>query len=96
MKGSYWGRQDDTLGLAGVINSLSGDARRYLAAGGIGILIGDGALSYGLEQTIETYYDVRITEGVTLGADFQYIQNPGYNQVRGPISVFGGRLHAEF
>ncbi len=96
LKGTYWDRPDDTLGLAGVINSLSGDARRYLAAGGLGILIGDGALSYGLEQTIETYYNFKVTQGVTLSADFQYIQNPGYNQVRGPISVFGGRLHAEF
>lgn len=96
LKGASWARPDDTVGLAGVVNSLSSDARKYFTAGGIGILIGDGALTYGLEQIIETYYNFHVAEGVTISFDYQFIQNPGYNQVRGPVSVLGGRIHAEF
>lgn len=96
LKGSSWGRPDDTVGLAGVINALSSDARKYFVAGGNGILIGDGALTYGLEQIIETYYNFQVVDGLTLGIDYQFIQNPAYNQARGPVSVLGARIHAEF
>jgi high affinity Mn2+ porin len=96
LKGTSWDRPNDVIGLAGVIDGLSSDARKYFAAGGNGILIGDGALTYGLEQIIETYYNFQVTDGVTLGFDYQFIQNPAYNQARGPVSVLGGRIHAEF
>jgi hypothetical protein len=32
----------------------------------------------------------------TLTFDYQLIGNPGYNADRGPVSVFSGRLHAQF
>ncbi len=28
--------------------------------------------------------------------DYQFIVNPAYNRDRGPVSVFGARLHAQF
>ena len=56
LKGTRWRRPDDTLGLAGVIEGLSPIARRYFAAGGMGILIGDGKLNYKPETVFETYY----------------------------------------
>jgi len=28
--------------------------------------------------------------------DYQFINNPGYNSDRGPVSVFGVRLHVQF
>ena len=28
--------------------------------------------------------------------DYQFIANPAYNRDRGPASVFGTRVHAEF
>ena len=96
LKGTSWDRPNDVIGLAGVIDGLSSDARKYFAAGGNGILIGDGALTYGLEQIIETYYNFQVTDGVTLGFDYQFIQNRAYNQARGPVSVLGARIHAEF
>lgn len=96
VKGDLWRRPNDVYGLAGVVNALSDDARKYFVAGGNGILIGDGALTYGLEQIIETYYNFHVVDGVTLGFDYQFIQNPAYNQVRGPVSVLGGRIHVEF
>ena len=43
LKGKVWGRPDDKIGVGGVINGLSPEARAYFAAGGLGILIGDGA-----------------------------------------------------
>ena len=96
VKGSRWGRPDDTFGLAGVINGLSPVAAKFFAAGGTGILVGDGTLTYGTERILETYYDAQIWKGVHLAFDYQFITNPAYNQDRGPVSVFAGRLHFEF
>ena len=97
--GDNWGRRDDTFGLAGVANGLSGAARRYFAAGGIGVLIGDGKLPhYGLENIVETYYSYALStaDRLVLTLDYQHINNPAYNRDRGPVSIFGVRLHAEF
>jgi len=95
-KGNRWGRPDDTFGIAGALNGISGSARDYFAAGGLGILIGDGGLRrYGLEKILETYYSARLIEHLTLGLDYQYVADPAYNRDRGPVSVFGLRLHAE-
>ena len=96
VKGSRWGRPDDTFGLAGVINGLSAVAARFYAAGGTTILVGDGAMTYGTERILETSYDAKIWKTVHLAFDYQFITNPAYNQDRGPVSVFGGRLHWEF
>jgi len=97
LKGDRWNRPNDTVGLAGVVNGLSNPAVAYFRAGGLGILIGDGQLiHYGLEKIIETYYSASIIDGTTLSLDYQYIQNPGYNPDRGPVSVFGFRVHSEF
>jgi high affinity Mn2+ porin len=97
LKGDRWNRPKDTVGLAGVVNGLSNPAVAYLRAGGLGILIGDGQLiHYGLEKIIETYYSASLFGGTALSLDYQYIQNPGYNPDRGPVSVFGFRVHAEF
>jgi high affinity Mn2+ porin len=49
--GKNWGRPNDTIGLAGVINGLAPIHAAYFEAGGMGIVIGDGQLNYGLEQT---------------------------------------------
>ncbi|WP_346296896.1 carbohydrate porin [Rhodopseudomonas sp. P1] len=96
IKGSYWGRQADTLGIGVAINGLSAAHRDFLAAGGTGLLIGDGALNYGTERILESYYAWSLGQGRTLTADYQLIVNPAYNADRGPVSVVSGRLHAEF
>jgi hypothetical protein len=49
--GKNWGRPNDTIGLAGVINGLAPIHAAYFEAGGMGIVIADGQLNYGLEQT---------------------------------------------
>jgi high affinity Mn2+ porin len=96
LKGADWGRSNDTIGVAGVVNALSDSARRYFAAGGLGILIGDGQLPrYATENIFETYYSVPVTSWFTATADYQFIDNPAYNSDRGPVSVLGVRLHAQ-
>lgn len=99
VSGGEWGRRDDTFGLASVANGLSGAARSYFAAGGMGVLVGDGQLPhYGMEKIIESYYSysVRAVDHLLLTLDYQYVVNPAYNQDRGPVSIFGARLHKEF
>lgn len=96
IKGSRWGRPDDTIGIGGAINGLSAAHRDFLAAGGTGLLIGDGRLNYSTERILETYYAYSVIKGVTLTADYQLVVNPAYNADRGPVSIVSGRLHAEF
>ena len=96
IKGIRWGRPDDVIGIGGAINSLSRDHRDFIAAGGLGILIGDGALNYRRERILETYYAYALTKAITLAADYQFVTNPAYNADRGPVHVFSGRFHAEF
>jgi len=96
LAGKRWGRGQDTVGLAFAIDGLSTAARRYFAAGGVGILIGDGQLpNYRPEKILETYYSAQLGKGLTVSADFQYVVNPAYNADRGPVSIFGLRVHAE-
>ena len=96
VKGSYWGRPTDTIGLGGAINGLSSAHRDFLAAGGKGLLIGDGRLNYANERILETYYALSLSKAFTFTADYQFIANPAYNADRGPVSIFSGRLHGEF
>jgi high affinity Mn2+ porin len=92
--GGRWGRPDDTAGVALVVNGISAAARNYLAAGGLGILIGDGALrNYGLEKIVESYYSISPGPKWTLSADLQFVDHPAYNRERGPVTVIGLRLH---
>ncbi len=97
VKGSLWGRPDDTVGAAFSSNGLSHDHRDYLAAGGLGGFLGDGRLNYGREQDWETYYSALAYRGIHLSLDYQLIVNPGYNVDRhGPVHLLSGRAHIEF
>ncbi len=97
LTGSRWGRRDDTLGVAGVLNGISADRERYLNAGGLGLLVGDGRLPHpGPEKIVETYYSLSLLHFAHLSFDYQWITNPAYNRDRGPVSVFAVRVHAQF
>jgi high affinity Mn2+ porin len=97
VSGKQWGRPDDTVGFAGVINDISKIHQEFLNDGGLGILVGDGQLpNPGLEQIIETYYSYALSSSTKLTADYQLIINPGYNTDRGPVNVFSGRFHWQF
>jgi high affinity Mn2+ porin len=96
LKGTQWGRPDDTVGLAGIVNGISAAHEAYLNAGGIGIEVGDGMLPHpGLEQIVETYYAFPIYDWqATL--DYQFIANPAYNRDRSPVSLVALRLYSKF
>ena len=97
LAGQQWGRPDDTIGVAGVVNGITKIHQQFLNDGGLGILVGDGMLPHpGLEQIFETYYNYALTSSTRLTADYQFIVNPGYNTDRGPASVISGRLHYQF
>lgn len=96
INGRRWGRPDDTIGIGGAINGLSAAHRDFLAAGGIGLLIGDGRLNYSNERIFEAYYAYAIDKNFRMTADYQFIVNPAYNADRGPVSIFAARLHGEF
>jgi high affinity Mn2+ porin len=97
LQGSAWSRPHDTVGLAGVLNGISGARERYLNAGGLGILVGDGKLpDPGPEKILETYYDAAVFRGFQLTLDYQYVTNPAYNRDRGPVSIFAVRAHLQF
>ncbi|MDP4270106.1 MAG: carbohydrate porin [Bacteroidota bacterium] len=96
LKGTSWNRKDDNLGVAQIINGISKDHRNYLAAGGSGFIIGDGALNYSPECITEIYYSLKVLKyPVWITPDYQFIVNPAYNKDRGPISAFGIRVHYE-
>jgi high affinity Mn2+ porin len=94
--GARWGRKYDHLGWAFVTNGISRDHQQYLALGGLGFLLGDGRLTYGRENIVETYYTLHAWRGVYPSFGFQYVANPGYNRDRGPVVVPTLRLHLEF
>ena len=96
LKGAAWGRGDDTVAIAFANNGLSRGAQNYFATGGIGILIGDGRLNYGTENIVESFYNAKLIGWLEGALDYQFIANPAYNRDRGPVSVLGARLHAEF
>jgi len=96
IKGNAWGRKNDTIGIGGAVNGLSPDHRDFIAAGGLGVLIGDGALNYRTERIFESYYSLALLDTTWLTFDYQFIANPAHNADRGPVSIFSARLHAEF
>ncbi len=97
LTGKDWGRPDDTIGVAGVVNDISSEHQAFFNAGGLGILIGDGKLpNAGLEQILEAYYSYALSSSTHLTFDYQFIANPGYNTDNGPVNVFTGRFHWQF
>ena len=95
--GARWGRKDDTLGVAGVVNEISKIHQDYLANGGLGILVGDGKLPHpGAEEILEAYYSIGLAKGINVTFDFQGVENPAYNRDRGPVPVLSARLHGQF
>ena len=96
LNGELWDRANDTFGMAGVLSAASRIHRQFLEDGGTGILAGDGALNYGLEKAMETYYNFQVWKTLHVTADYQFILDPAFNRARGPVSVLGGRIHWEF
>ncbi len=95
-RGTNWHRSLDRAGATFVSSGLSKAHQAYLAYGGLGFLLGDGALNYGRENIEEVFYTAHVWRGLFLAGDVQHINNPGMNRARGPFTVPGIRLHLEF
>jgi carbohydrate-selective porin OprB len=96
LKGTTWGRPQDRFALAFVQNGLSPDHRDYLAAGGLGFLLGDGRLTYNPERIAEATYALALGKNFTASLDLQRCWNPGYNADRGPVTLSALRIHFAF
>ncbi|HST12690.1 MAG TPA: carbohydrate porin, partial [Terriglobales bacterium] len=94
--GEKWKRKLDKVGGVVVSNAIKADHRRYLALGGRGFLLGDGALNYRRENILEAYYNAHVWRGIFGAFDLQHVNNPGYNRDRGPVLVPSLRVHLEF
>ncbi len=93
--GRAWKHKVHKMGVALAIDGLASAHRTYLSLGGQSYLLDDGRLDYGREKILEGYYNVPIGRGIFGAFDVQRIWNPGYNQARGPVIIFGFRLHLE-
>jgi high affinity Mn2+ porin len=94
--GDSWHRRNDRAGVAFVANGIVAAHQQYLALGGLGFLLGDGGLTYGREKIFESFYTAHLWRGFFASGGIQHINNPGYNQVRGPVTVGTVRFHADF
>ena len=94
--GAWWHRKYDRAGVALVTNAIGKDHQEYLADGGLGFLLGDGALHYGRENIVESYYTAHVWRGIYVAPGLQHIVNPGYNRDRGPVLIPSFRMHLEF
>ena len=95
-KGTEWHRDNDRAGIAFVANGIVAAHQEYLALGGLGFLLGDGGLTYGSEKIVESFYTAHLWSGLFASFGVQHINNPGYNRVRGPVTVPVLRFHFNF
>ena len=95
VKGAKWHHPDDTVGIFGAISGASPEQIEFLKAGGTGILNGDGNLTYSPEKVLELCYDLPIGKTAHFTMDYEFVGDPAFNADRGPVSVFGVRLHWE-
>ena len=96
VRGDSWKRPRDLFGMAVALNGINGDHRDYLAAGGLGFMLGDGALNASTEKVLDAFYRASLASFAAVTLEVQRYWNPGFNQDRGPVTVYGFRLHAEF
>jgi high affinity Mn2+ porin len=96
ISGAHWKRKDDIIGVALGVEGISNSHQQYLAEGGQGFALGDGALRYAPEQITEAYYLYQATKTLQVSLDAQLVTNPGYNQDRGPAPVFSVRCRYVF
>ncbi len=97
LSGDRWGRKDDTLAIAVVVNGIVPSHQAYLASGGEqGLILGDGALNYGPEEIVEAYYSLQPVKWLSISPDFQYAVHPGYNRDRGPVPIYAVRVHVAY
>jgi high affinity Mn2+ porin len=95
-KGAPWNRPFDVTGVGFGMSWISATHAQYLAMGGVDGFVGDGFLRQAGEGIVEVFYSYNLARAIWLSPDYQHLWNPGYNAARGPVEIFGARIHAEF
>lgn len=96
LQGAAWKRPRDLLGVAVALNGINRNHRDYLAAGGLGFMLGDGTLHASAEDVLDVFYRASLVSFAAVTLEVEHYWNPAFNQDRGPVTVYGFRLHAEF
>jgi hypothetical protein len=95
-KGGLWNRPGDSAGVAFQAGFISKTHADFLALGGVDGFIGDGRLTAAAELVFEVFYSVNLYSSLWVAGSYVHIANPGFNADRGPVDVFGLKVHAEF
>jgi hypothetical protein len=95
-KGHAWHRPFDVAGAGFGASWISDIHAKYLAMGGVDGFVGDGKLNKAAESVVDVFYSFNLLRAIWVTADYQRIWNPGFNADRGPVTILGGRVHAEF
>src|SRR5262249_17738518 len=95
-KGALWSRPADVAGVGINFGWISRSHAEYLGLGGMDGFVGDGAIRQRTETALDLFYSVNFMKGLWLSGDYQRIVNPAFNGDRGPLNVFGVRIHGEF
>jgi hypothetical protein len=96
VKGTRWKRARDSVGIGFAQNWISSAHANFLGMGGVDAFIGDGRIRNRPERAFELFYNLGVTKFFWLTLDYQRVENPAYNADRGPVNIYGFRLHAEF
>jgi carbohydrate-selective porin OprB len=94
--GPWWGRPRDMFGVGYGANWISGKHADYLGMGGIDGFVGDGRTTRATEQVVDLFYSLNLLSSIWVTVDYQHINNPAFNAARGPVDIYGARIHAEF
>ena len=96
-KGAWWARPMDVAGAGVNLGWISKAHAQYLRLGGIDGFIGDGSLRPAWEGSLDVFYSVHFPNApLWLTADYQRVVHPAFNADRGPVNIFGVRMHGEF
>jgi high affinity Mn2+ porin len=96
-KGTRWSRPLDVTGVGVNVGWISQSHAKYLHMGGVDGFIGDGTISPSAETSLDIFYSVYLRKlYVWLTGDYQRVVNPAFNTDRGPVNMFGVRIHGEF
>jgi high affinity Mn2+ porin len=95
-KGTLWQRPFDVTGIGLGMSWISNIHAQYLAMGGVDGFVGDGNLRQSAEGVFEVFYSVNFLKAVWLAGDYQFLWHPGFNADRGPVTIIGAKVHAEF
>jgi high affinity Mn2+ porin len=96
LDGALWKRPNDALGVAVAWNGVNADHRDYLAASGLGFMLGDGRLNAGAENVVDAFYRFAPWKFFAISAEVERYTSPAFNRDRGPVTVWGLRFHANY